>query len=65
VIGVGGIDSVDSAWEKICHGASLIQVYTGLIYQGMGLAGRINRGLVEKLKQAGIANIAQAVGRDL
>jgi dihydroorotate dehydrogenase len=48
VIGVGGIDSLATAKEKISAGASLIQVYTGFIYQGPGLITRITKGLAEK-----------------
>lgn len=45
IIGVGGIDGVDSALEKLKAGASLVQVYSGMVYQGPGLVRRINRGL--------------------
>nr|MBA3686907.1 dihydroorotate dehydrogenase (quinone) [Planctomycetota bacterium] len=65
VIGVGGVDSVDAAWEKIVHGASLVQVYTGFIYQGPGLARAINRGLLRQLDQHGLKAIGEAVGRSL
>ena len=65
VIGVGGVDSADAAWEKICHGASLVQVYSALVYQGPGLVGRINRGLAARLAHHGIDRIADAVGRTL
>ena len=65
VIGVGGIDSPEVAWEKICHGATLVQVYTGFVYEGPGLVKRINRGLLAKLDEHRIAGIAQAVGRAL
>ena len=65
IIGVGGIDSADVAWEKICAGASLVQVYTGLIYQGPTLVRQIVRGLQQHLDAAGLPDIASAVGRDL
>jgi dihydroorotate dehydrogenase len=65
VIGVGGIDSPEAAWEKIANGASLVQVYSALIYRGPGLVGAINRGLVAKLQACGLSSIADAVGRDL
>lgn len=65
VIGVGGIDSAAAAWEKICHGASLVQVYSALIYHGPLLISDINRGLLAHLDSAGIATLADAVGRDL
>ncbi len=65
VIGVGGIDSAAAAWEKICHGATLVQVYTGFIYAGPGLPRRIHRGLSQRLDQHGLTSISQAVGRSL
>ena len=45
VIGVGGVSDADSAREKLSAGASLVQLYTGLVYQGPGLPRRIARGL--------------------
>lgn len=65
VIGVGGVDSVEAAWEKIVHGASLVQLYTGLIYEGPSLVKGIRRGLVRKLEAEAIATLADAVGRAL
>ena len=65
LIGVGGIDSVESAWRRIGLGASLLQVYTGLIYHGPGLVRRIALGLGRRLDQLGLPSIADAVGRDL
>jgi len=62
LIGVGGIDSADAAWSKIAAGADLIQIYTGMIYKGHGLAAEINRGLAERLSREGIASIADLVG---
>src|SRR3989344_2537197 len=62
IIGVGGIDSAESAYEKIKAGASLIQLYTGLIYQGPMLARRINKGLIYLLERDGLNNISKAVG---
>ncbi len=49
IIGVGGIFSADDAWEKITAGATLVQVYTGMVYEGPAIAGDIVRGLVRKL----------------
>ncbi len=63
VIGVGGIFSGADAWQMMCSGAALVQVYTGLIYEGPMLVQRINRYLLEQLEQRGIASISQAVGR--
>ena len=64
IIGVGGIDSADAAYSRIRAGASLVQIYTGLVYQGPGLVGRIHRGLVERLDRDGLATLADAVGAD-
>ncbi len=61
IIGVGGIFSADDAWEKITAGASLVQCYTGLVYEGPGLAKRIVTGL-RKLDRAGMKNLQTAVG---
>ena len=65
VIGVGGIDSAEAAWEKISHGASLVQIYSALIYHGPLLISDINRGLLTHMERAGLANLADAIGRDL
>jgi len=62
IIGVGGIHSAESAWEYICAGASLVELYTGLIYEGPGIAKRINSGLIRLIKEAGFTSISQAVG---
>ena len=64
IVGVGGIDSADAAWEKIAAGASLVQLYTGLVYEGPGLPSRIVRGLMAKLNRAGFSTISEAVGCD-
>jgi dihydroorotate dehydrogenase len=62
IIGVGGIFSALEAYEKICAGASLVQVYTGLIYVGPSLAYRINTGLLHLLDRDGFDHISEAVG---
>jgi dihydroorotate dehydrogenase len=62
LIGVGGIFTANDAWEKICAGASLIQLYTGFIYQGPRIVRQINQGLVQILEREGLANITEAVG---
>jgi dihydroorotate dehydrogenase len=63
IIGVGGIFSAEDAYEKICAGATLVQLYTGLIYRGPGLPHRINGGLVRLLQRDGLTHLSQAVGR--
>lgn len=62
IIGVGGIFSPEDAWEKITAGASLIQVYTGWIYEGPMMVRRILQGLLSKLEQNGLNSISEAVG---
>jgi dihydroorotate dehydrogenase len=63
IIGVGGISNADEAWEKLVAGADLIQLYTAVIYQGPGVAGKIVRGLTEKLRAQGAANLTEALRR--
>ena len=65
IIGVGGISSAEDAYEKIRAGASLIQVYTAVIYQGPALITRILNGLAEALKKDGFQHIAEAVGSEI
>jgi dihydroorotate dehydrogenase len=62
LIGVGGIFTAEDAWEKISAGASLIQLYTGFIYQGPGVARQINEGLATILQREGFATLNAAVG---
>jgi dihydroorotate dehydrogenase len=64
IIGVGGIASGADAYAKIRAGASLVQLYTALTYEGVGLAARIKRELLELLKRDGFKNVAEAVGAD-
>ncbi|MEA2206860.1 MAG: dihydroorotate dehydrogenase [Blastocatellia bacterium] len=62
LIGVGGIFTAADAWEKICAGASLVQLYTGLIYEGPAVARTINDGLAEILKRSDFDSLDAAVG---
>lgn len=62
IIGVGGIFNAADAWEKITAGASLVQIYTGLVYEGPGLVKEIVTGLLERLERAGLNALKQAVG---
>lgn len=64
LIGVGGIASADDAWARIRAGASLVQLYSALVYEGPGLARRIVRGLEQHMQRAGFASIADAVGSE-
>ena len=65
IIGVGGVDSGKSAYEKIINGASLVQLYTGMIYKGPGIVKAIKKELIEILETEGIKNIKDAVGKDV
>ena len=62
IIGVGGIDSGETAFEKIIRGASLVQLYTGMVYKGPGIASSISYELIDILKNKGFKNISEAVG---
>lgn len=62
VIGVGGIFNADDAWAMICNGACLVQIWTGLIYEGPLVVRRINRGLLRRLRQGGFGHLDEAVG---
>lgn len=62
LIGVGGITSADQAWDRIRAGASLVQVYSAMVFEGPGLAARIARGLEALAARDGFARVADAVG---
>jgi len=62
IIGVGGVFSAEDAYEKIIHGASLVELVTGVIFEGPQLIGQINRDLTKLLRRDGFANVATAVG---
>jgi dihydroorotate dehydrogenase len=64
LIGVGGVDSAEAAWTKIRAGASLVQLYSALIYAGPGLVGEIKAGLLRRMEAEGIRSLAGVVGRD-
>ena len=64
IIGVGGVFSAEDAYRKIRAGANLVQIYTGLIYEGPGLVRRIKEGLVALLERDGLSNISEAIGAD-
>jgi dihydroorotate dehydrogenase len=63
IIGVGGIFTAEDAWSKITAGASLLQVYTGWIYQGPWMVKEILAGILARLEANGIARISDAVGK--
>jgi len=62
LIGVGGIASAEDAWERIRAGASLVQLYSAMVYHGPGIARRITAGLETLLRQYGFESIAESVG---
>jgi dihydroorotate dehydrogenase len=62
LIAAGGIASADDAWERIRAGASLVQLYSAMVYEGPGLARRIAHGLAERVGREGFASISEAVG---
>jgi dihydroorotate dehydrogenase len=64
LIGVGGISSADDAYTKIRAGASLVQLYTALVYQGPGLVARIKSGLAARLRADGFTRLEDAVGTE-
>ncbi|HKY95127.1 MAG TPA: quinone-dependent dihydroorotate dehydrogenase, partial [Kiloniellales bacterium] len=64
LIGVGGVESAATAYAKIRAGASLVQLYSALVYAGPGLAAAIVRGLAELVQRDGFKHVTQAVGAD-
>jgi dihydroorotate dehydrogenase len=64
LISVGGIETADDAWERICAGATLIQAFTGLVYGGPLWPRRLNRGLADRVRKAGLKSVGEAVGID-
>ncbi|MBW7910843.1 MAG: quinone-dependent dihydroorotate dehydrogenase [Alphaproteobacteria bacterium] len=65
LVGVGGIENADDAWRRIRAGASLVQVYTGLVYEGPALVPQVLKGLSARLRDAGLRHISEAVGADV
>ena len=64
LVGVGGIATAEHAWERIRAGASLVQLYSAMVYEGPGLGARIARGLEGLMRRDGFASIAEAVGSE-
>ena len=62
IIGVGGVDSGKSALEKLLNGASLVQLYTGMVYNGPNIASKISKELNDILEKQGIKNISEIIG---
>lgn len=64
LVGVGGIATAEHAWERIRAGASLVQLYSAMVYEGPGLGARIVKGLEALMQRDGFASIAEAVGSE-
>ena len=62
IIGVGGVDSGQSAFEKISAGANAVQLYTGMVYKGPGIVRDMKKELISILKKENLKNISEAVG---
>jgi dihydroorotate dehydrogenase len=65
IISVGGIDSAEEAYKRIKAGASLLQLYTAIIYKGPSVVRDINEGLIKLLKKDGFSHISEAIGIDI
>ena len=63
IIGVGGIENADDAWEKLTAGADLVQIYTAFIYDGPGIVQEIVRGLEERVQMSGCRDLPEAVAK--
>lgn len=63
IIGSGGIFTAEDAYEKILAGASMIEVYTGMVYEGPAINGNIHKGLLKLLERDGYAHVSEAVGK--
>ncbi|MFC7205197.1 quinone-dependent dihydroorotate dehydrogenase [Haloferax namakaokahaiae] len=64
IVGVGGVSDAEGAYEKIRAGASMVQLYTGLVYEGPSIARDINAGLLDLLERDGFDSIDEAVGTE-
>jgi dihydroorotate dehydrogenase len=64
LIAAGGIATAEDAWERIRAGASLVQLYTAMVYEGPGIARRMAKGLARILEREGFATVAEAVGSE-
>ena len=65
IIGVGGVDSGKSAFEKLAAGASAIQLYTGMIYKGPTIVKEIKKELINEMREKGFKSIKEVVGSNL
>ncbi len=65
IIGVGGIGTVDDAWERLASGASLIEVWTALVYRGPGIAREITVGLADRMRRERVGHVSEIIGSAL
>lgn len=65
LVGVGGIEDGRDAYERIRSGASLVQMYSGLVYEGPGAVRRVKKELAENLRKDGFNHVQEAVGADV
>lgn len=65
IIGVGGISTAEDAWEKIINGASIVQLYSGLVFRGPGIIREVVEGIHERCEAAGFPSLLDAVGSAL
>ena len=65
IIGVGGVDSGKSAYNKIISGASLVQLYTGMIFKGPEVVKNIKKDLINHLKNDGVKNFKEIIGQGI
>ena len=63
--GVGGIMDADDAWDRMAGGASLVEVWTGLVYRGPSIARDITQGLMQRMRDEGVSHISELVGSAL
>jgi dihydroorotate dehydrogenase len=64
LVGVGGISTAEDAWQRIRAGASLVQLYSAMVYEGPGIARAIVRGMERLMRRDGFASLAEAVGSE-
>ncbi len=65
IIGVGGIMDADDAWDRMAGGASLVEVWTGLVYRGPSIARDITQGLMQRMRDEGVSHISEIIGSAL
>jgi dihydroorotate dehydrogenase len=63
LVSVGGVETADDVWERLQAGATLVQLYTSLVYEGPGLVARLHRDLLARLEREGIGSLEQVIGR--